>query len=132
MNIAPAQSPSTRNTGIPVASRPKKSARKPVMSQASIEAKQFMSDVFTDELMVFEGMADSRFPELPACYRFMCRDQPVERALRQGQRHVWQGRGIRDRAHELHAPRLTGAAVVPNFQALEVAVGIQRLVRAVP
>ena len=31
-NIAPAQMPSTRNTGIPVASRPKKIARKLVMS----------------------------------------------------------------------------------------------------
>src|SRR3954453_14616632 len=77
-------------------------------------------------------MAYSRFPELPARYRFMCRDQSVERALRQGQRHVRQGRGIRDRAHELGAPCLTRAATVPDLQALEVAVGIQRLVRAVP
>src|SRR3954471_2500494 len=43
MNMAPAQSPSTRNTGIPVASSPKKSARKPVMMLTSIQSGEFMT-----------------------------------------------------------------------------------------
>src|SRR5882672_10267828 len=77
-------------------------------------------------------MADSRFPVLSARHRFIARDQPVERALRQSQRDVWQRRGIWDRAHELRTPRLTCSAVVANFHAFEVAVGIQRFAGAVP
>src|SRR5260221_7411725 len=43
MNMAPAHSPSTRKTGIPVASSPTNSARKLVMSPASIDAWQLMT-----------------------------------------------------------------------------------------
>src|SRR5260370_25951939 len=43
MNMGPAHSPSTRKTGIPVASSPTNSVRKLVMSPASIDAWQLMT-----------------------------------------------------------------------------------------
>src|SRR5262249_39629390 len=75
---------------------------------------------------------DPRCPDLSARYRFVSGYQPVERALRKSRRHVWQGRGVRDGAHERGAPRLTRAAVVADLQALEIVVDAQRPACAEP
>src|SRR5690349_20917040 len=73
--------------------------------QFSPEGEAHDRDIFTKKLVVFEGMANSRFPELSARHRFMGRDQAIERPLREPERNVWQGRGIWNGAQELGAPR---------------------------
>jgi hypothetical protein len=56
----------------------------------------------------------------------------VEGALGEAKRHIRQGRGIGDRAHELRSPGLTCSAAVSDFQALEIGIRAQRLIGAEP
>src|SRR5262249_58205782 len=56
------------------------------------ECETYNGDVFTEELVILQAMANPRFPELKARHRFVARDQAVACPLRKPQRNVRQGR----------------------------------------
>src|SRR5262249_60832681 len=53
------------------------------------EGETYNGDVFTEELVVLEAMANPRFPQLKARHRFVARYQPVQRPLRKPDRKSW-------------------------------------------
>ena len=89
--------------------------------------------VLPDELVVLVGVTCT--PEshsLALTHAFIGADQPVERALRQRQRHVRPGGGVGDAAEEVDAPVMPAPPGLRIFMPLRSASELSGLLGAVP
>ena len=82
--------------------------------------------------MVLVGILDAGFPQLGRGDALVGRDEAVERALRQRQRHVRPRRGVGNAAEETDAPADAGPARAADLQPLDIFERVKRLLRRVP